>query len=329
VSRIALVHDVAGVASVQADLLRRAGHVVDQVRLPSYGAAWRWPAKALALPVRLAAYAPTIARLRRANYDVVHIHWLSHGIVGVLARRPFFAQAHGSDVHVSLDRPVYGWVTRLVLRHATRVFYVTPNLRDPLRDFAGKLVYLPNPVDVEQLGDQAGVPTQVSRVLVFTRLDPIKGIDRIFPAAERLSRLAHLTALDWGPLATRYVRSYRRWVDFVPPMPHEKIGAFLGGFDLVIGQMRQGVLGLMELEALAAGRPLIAALDPSLYGDDSPPVVRVSGEGELVDALARLQQAPAELARLSRLGREWVTRNHGFERHLRLLEAAYFGAPSS
>ena len=106
-ARIALVHDVAGIATVQANLLRAAGHEVDQIALPTFGATWNRPAKAIALPVRLAAYLPTVMRLRRSNYDVVHIHFLSHGIVGVLARRSFFAQAHGSDVHSSLDNPVY------------------------------------------------------------------------------------------------------------------------------------------------------------------------------------------------------------------------------
>src|SRR5712692_7528132 len=146
-ARIALVHDVAGVAAVQADLLRSAGHDVDQIALPAIGATWMWPAKAVALPVRLAAYLPTIARLRSAKYDIVHIHWLSHGIVGVLAGRSFFAQAHGSDLHLNVDNSVYRWVTRSVLKHARKIFYVTPNLRSYLKDVEDKAIYLPNPVD--------------------------------------------------------------------------------------------------------------------------------------------------------------------------------------
>jgi len=76
-ARIALVHDIAGVAAVQAQLLRGAGHEVDQIALPTHGATWRWPAKGLALPVRLAAFWPEISRLRRGRYDVIHIHFVS------------------------------------------------------------------------------------------------------------------------------------------------------------------------------------------------------------------------------------------------------------
>ena len=63
-ARIALVHDVAGVAAVQAELLRSAGHEVDELSLPVVGASWDWPAKAFALPLRLLLYWPAAFRRR-------------------------------------------------------------------------------------------------------------------------------------------------------------------------------------------------------------------------------------------------------------------------
>lgn len=325
-ARIALVHDVAGIAAIQADLLRTAGHDVDQIALPQAGASWRWPAKALALPFRLAAYQPTIARLRNSRYDIIHIHWLTHGIVGVLSGRQFFVQAHGSDLHLNLGNPVYRRVTESVLKRAKKIFYVTPNLRSYMEAYRDKLVYLPNPVDMRGIATVSPPPTQVARVLIFTRLDPVKGVDRIFPSVERLSGTVEVTALDWGPLAKDYVQRYRRWTHFVKPIPHGEVGAFLQQFDVIIGQMHQGILSLMEIEALAAGRPLMTAVDWSLYPKDPPPVVAVSGPDDIVVAVERLKGAPDELARLSREGREWAFRNHGFAHHLELLESAYFGS---
>jgi glycosyltransferase involved in cell wall biosynthesis len=326
VARIAIVHDVAGVAAVQADLLRGAGHDVDQIALPMTGSSWKWPAKAIALPVRFAAYLPAIIRLRTVKYDVVHIHWLSQGIVGVLAGRSFFVQAHGSDLHLNLNRPVYRWVNRSVLKKANKIFYVTPNLLTYLKDVESKSLYLPNPVDTVELGRQVVPPSEVSKVLIFTRLDPIKGVERIFAAVERMSRTVELTALDWGPLAGGYVEKYRRWVSFVKTIPHAGVGAFLRQFDVVIGQMLQGSLGLMEIEALAAGRPVITGIDWSLYPQDPPPVVAAADEEGIASAVERLRNAPEELAEISRKGRDWAIRNHSFSHHLRLLEAAYFGS---
>ncbi len=323
-ARIALVHDIAGVASVQARLLRGAGHQVDQISLPEWGASWRWPAKALALPARLAAYLPVARRLHRGRYDIVHIHFLSHGIVGVLARTPFFAQAHGSDLHVNLNSRVYRLVTNAVLRSARAIFYVTPNLPAYLDGFQPKLIHLPNPVDISEA--TAPPPGEIKSVVIFTRLHPVKGVEQIFGAVERLRALGlDVTALDYGPLATEYKRAYGRWVDFVKPIPHDQIGAFVSRFDLVIGQMRQGVLGLMEIEALAAGRPVMTALDRTLYANDPPPVVAALNPDAIVAAVEKLKSDPVELGRLSAHGREWAIRNHGYARHLQLLLAAYFG----
>jgi glycosyltransferase involved in cell wall biosynthesis len=264
--------------------------------------------------------------LRTGNYDVVHIHWLSHGIVGVLAGRSFFAQAHGSDLHLNLNKPVYRRVTHSVLEKANKIFYVTPNLLAYLKDFESKSLYLPNPVDTVEAGRHLTPPSEVSKVLIFTRLDPIKGVERIFAAAERMSRNVELTALDWGPLAGEYVRKYGRWVTFVKTIPHAGVGAFIRQFDVVIGQMLQGSLGLMEIEALAEGRPLITGIDWSLYPHDPPPVVAAADEEGIAAALERLRNAPEELAEISRKSRDWAVRNHSFSHHLRLLEAAYFGS---
>lgn len=323
-ARIALVHDVAGVAKIQAELLRSAGHEVDEIALPDTGASWSWPAKSLALPFRLAAYLPTVNRLRRQKYDVVHIHWLSHGIVGVLSGQEFFAQAHGSDLHLNLNNPVYRRVTRSVLQRAKKVFYVTPNLKSYLNGYENKLVYLPNPVDLRGIAAGSAPPSRVEKGLIFTRLDPVKGVEQIFPAVEALARLMDVTALDWGPLAPGYFKRYGRHVRFVPRVPHEEIGPFLQQFDVVIGQMRQGILSLMEIEALAAGRPLVTAVNWDLYREDPPPVVHAATPGEIVSAVESMSADHSELARLSREGREWAVRNHSYARHLQLLEATYF-----
>lgn len=323
-ARIALVHDIAGVARAQARLLREAGHEVDQIALPELGASWRWPAKAVAIPLRLAAYLPAIRKLRGNQYDVVHIHWLSQGIVGLLIGRPFFAQAHGSDLHVNLRRPVLRTVTRAVLQKAQMVFYVTPDLPVYATGFEQKLRYLPNPVEV---GDNVEPPpTKLAKALIFTRLAPVKGVDRIFAGAERLHRSVELTALDWGPLADEYSQRYHGLVRFVRPVPHGEVGSFLRQFDIVIGQMQAGSLGLSELEAMAAGRPVITGIDWSLYPEDPPPVVAANDADGIAAAVEKLKDDEKELARLSREGREWVRRNHGFARHLQLLEAAYFGS---
>lgn len=314
---------------MQAGILRRAGHEVDHIRLPDFGARWHWALKALTLPVRLALYLPAVLRLRRERYDVIHVHWVPRGIVGLMARRPFVIQAHGSDLHKEINTPGLFSLNRTVLEKARLIFYVTPNLEPFIHRFEHKLRHLPNPVSVRAVADSPRAPQRVRRAVIFMRLDPVKGVEKVFPAAERLSSMVELTALSWGPLAAEYRERYGAFVRFVDPVPHERIGEFLSGFDLVIGQMEQGALGLSEIEAMAAGRPLISGIDRALYySGDKPPVVYSGDPDQLVDQVEALREDAKRLANLSREGREWVRRNHGYERHLELLEEAYFGAAS-
>ena len=325
-ARIALVHDIAGVARVQAGILRGAGHEVDQIRLSGIGASWRWPAKAISIPLRLAAYLPAVRKLRENHYDVVHIHWLSQGVVGMVIGRPFFAQAHGSDLHVNMGNPLLRRVNGAVLDSAKQVFYVTPNLLAFAAGREKKFRYLPNPVPV---GAATAPPTRLAKAIIFTRLDPVKGVDRIFPAVASLRQSVELTGLDWGPLAREYTQRYGQIVRFIRLVPHDEIAGLLAQFDVVIGQMHQGILSLSELEAMAAGRPVITGIDWSLYPEDPPPVIAATSASDIAAAVERLKDDADELARLSRDGREWVIRNHGFARHLELLEQAYFGSPAS
>jgi glycosyltransferase involved in cell wall biosynthesis len=326
-ARIALVHDVAGVARMQAEILRDAGHEVDHISLPDFGANWGWLAKALSLPIRMALYVPAVLRLRRGGYDVIHIHWVPRGIVGLIARKPFLVQAHGSDLHMHVNTPGLHTLCRLVLERARTIFYVTPNLEWYVHRFADRLFYLPNPVNVPSLAGAPRAPQSVRRVVIFMRLDPVKGVDRVFPAVQRLDEMGiEVTALKWGPLTAEYTTRYGSFVRFVQPVPHDRIGEFLEEFDLVVGQMEQGALGLSELEAMATGRPLISGIDRNMYQGDKPPVVSAYDPDELVEQVARLKDDSRRLENLSREGRAWVRRNHGCERHLQLLESAYFGA---
>ncbi|TME72321.1 MAG: glycosyltransferase family 4 protein [Chloroflexi bacterium] len=325
-ARIALVHDVAGVAETQAQILRAAGHEVDHLKLPDFGANWPYWAKALTLPVRLLLYVPTILRLRRTGYDVVHIHWVPRGIIGILSGRPFLVQAHGSDLHAHVNTAGLYSLCRAVLERARTIFYVTPNLEPFIHRFASKAVYLPNPVNVRAAGLSPRAPERVRRVVIFMRLDPVKGVEKVFPAAERLAGLGiEITALHWGCLADEYAGRYGGAVRFVDPVPHDRVGEFLSTFDLVVGQMEQGALGLSELEAMSVGRPLIVGIDRSMYPGDKPPVVSSYEPDELVEQIERLQDDSRRLENLSREGRAWVWRNHGYEQHLRQLESAYFG----
>jgi glycosyltransferase involved in cell wall biosynthesis len=320
--KIAIVNDIAGVARAETRILREAGYDVTFFDLPGIGASWPPLAKALAMPVRLASYLPIIVRLRCGGYDFLHIHFITQGIIGLVVGKPYFIHAHGSDLHVNFGSPLKKALSLKVLRHSRGVFYATPNLRQFLQAFEYKAYFIGNPIDTGVFRVRRN-PSVISDVLVFARLEPVKGVDRIFEKVEELSRMVRLTAIAWGPWAREYRKRYGEKVRFIEPVPHAQIPFLLDGFDAVIGQMRQGILSLSELEALAVGRVVITGLDQRLYRTDPPPVAHASNGDELISTLKRLIDHPEEASSLSRSGPAWIERHHSPKTHLRHLRQAY------
>lgn len=320
--RIAIVNDVAAVGSVQARVLRDAGYTVDFFDMPKPGATWPLYAKILILPVRIAKYLPIIARLRRTPYAWLHIHFLSYGFLGLLAGKPYYLHAHGHDAHTNLGKPLIGWLSRIAMRRARAIFYVTPDLARFLKEFSARSYLLPNPLEPAFLEGVTG-PVRLDKVLLFTRLYPIKAPEEAFAATPELAKSTSITAIAWGPLTNSFRRRYGRFVEFIGRVPHDEMPAVIDRFDGVIGQMKLGILSLSELEALARGRVLFVRLDRSLYPDDPPPVVSVDDTADLVAAVRRLQDDPREMQLLSVAGREWIARHHTAESHLRVLRSVF------
>jgi glycosyltransferase involved in cell wall biosynthesis len=324
VGRVAIVNDVAGVGPLQAEALRQAGWQADFFDLPKPGARWpRW-AKLLALPYRLALYVPIAWRLRRGGYDLVHVHFVSQGVVGALSGRPYFLHAHGSDLHLNFASPLMKRWSERWMRGARRIFYVTPNLAEFLESFKGKSQLLPNPIDVDRF---RGIPPpeRIEAVLIFMRLLEVKGPEVAFAGAVEVADMFSLTAITAGPLAAELENRYGDRVAFIAPVAHDEIPALLAHHQAVIGQMLQGVAGLSELEALAAGRVVLMALDARLYPTNPPPVVDVQSAPQIAQRLRELRDDAAEIGRLSREGRDWVEANHSLRAHAEALIRAYEG----
>lgn len=325
VPRIGIVNDVAGVGSLQARLLRAAGFSVDFIDLPKPMGSWPLYAKFLTSPVRLATYIPIIWRLRRGADDWLHIHFVSQGFIGILAGKPYFVQAHGHDLHTNMSNPVLRWLSRLSMRKARAIFYVTPDLSRNLDEFRFKAYFLPNPLE-PAFFDGVQPPAKLRNVLFFTRLYPIKGPGEVFEAAPALSELVSITAISWGPMSAALSAKYGRFVKFIQRVPHNQVPSMIDDFDAVIGQMKLGILSLSELESMARGRVVFMHLDRSLYPDDPPPVVDVEDGAGLVAAIRHLQHDPDEMRRLSDAGREWVARNHSVKSYIKLLRTVYAAA---
>ena len=257
------------------------------------------PRGALAMPGFLAAFpAAAVATARRVRPDVIHAHWwLPGGVAGLAAGRalgvPLVVTCHGSDVHLARRRGA-GRVAGAVLRRAAVVGAVSEALAGDVRSlFAGL------PVDVLRMpvvaGPGAGAPLPEPspvRLLVAGRLMPEKGVDVAIRAVNLLVSQGagvRLQVLGEGPLRSSLAglaAASGGAVQIAPPGPKERLWQAMDAAHAVVVPSRREGLGLIALEALARGRPVIASAVGGL-----PEIVHEPADGILVppddvDALA-------------------------------------------
>lgn len=237
-----------------------------------------------------AAYAEWMARgfLRlRRRYDVVHAHYaFPSGWIGLWHRRfrgtPLVVTVHGSDV---LDLPVrYPRMKEMiarVLHAADRVITVSAFLRDEL---VSRWAVPPQRILVQSAGiDRQTFHTNREGAQRFRQrfgdqplitfvgnLIPEKGVDVLVRAFARVRErvgAGHLILagppvnLDYFELLRNRVEELglERNVTFMGPLPSEEVADLMSASDVfVLPSLREG-LGLVALEAMACGVPVVAS----------------------------------------------------------------------
>lgn len=261
----------------------------------------------LALPLFFAAF--TEATLRwtsRLRPDVLHAHWwLPAGLCALPAHRatgtPLLLTLHGSDVHLLRSRPLRR-VGSAVIGRAGAVAVVSADLQ---RTLVGRLGLDPEQVLVlrmpvarpssRALTDLRPAPPPPLRLLAAGRLSPEKGFDVLLDAltlavADGLD--ASLDLVGSGPEQDRLLRlaaPLGARVRLHPAEPREQLWRRMVQAHAVVVPSRREGLGLVALESLAHGRPVIASRVGGL-----PDVVLDDTDGVLVDP----DDAPALAAAL-------------------------------
>jgi glycosyltransferase involved in cell wall biosynthesis len=294
--RIVQLGDVAAVAPALADALRDLAEVIS-IPLPQRGARRRGPMKVLYGPLRLldAARVARAARARRP--DVVHVHWVPNGVVGLMVGVPWVLHAHGSDIR-DLD-PIRRRPYRLLIRAATRVVYATPDLARWVLPLRPDAEYLPAAIPLRSATDERDFD-----VLLASRAALSKGSD-VAAAAVAILRREHadlrIAAVD-GP-------DFRADAIRLPFGPKATFLERLARARVVVGQFRVPALGISELEAMSMARPVVTNVDLRLY-PDPPPVVVAEDAAAVARAVGRLLDDPAEADAMGEAGQGWVRRWH-------------------
>jgi len=252
--------------------------------------------------------------------------------------KPYVACDYGSPLRVTAaSDSVEGMLTRAGYRGAEAVVLTNPDVR-PVMDELGIADYcfIPHPVDETKycpgpsaVRDELEARYGSDLTLVFcpARHDwAVKGNEKLLKAfarvARELSRPLLLILNDWG----QDVRKSRRLISreeiearvlWLPMLPKSWMLEYYRAADIVADQFNIGTFGLSTPEAMACGKPVILHWDSAIHDwcyQDEPPLARAQEEEEIYCWLRELVQDPALRTRLGEQSRDWVEREHGWER---------------
>jgi len=222
--------------------------------------------------------------LRRERYDIVHTHTSKGGFVGRLAARlagvPVIVHtAHGFAFHERSPRSArhcYSALERIASRWCDRIVSVSDFHRRWALELGicspSKILAIPNGIAAlanpeiprADLRRRLGVRERDLLVLSMARLAPDKGLEYLIEAATMLlrsERQFQIVIAGEGPLRTQLEDLARNlgvadWVAFLGF--REDVSDLLAACDLVVlPSLREG-LSIALLEAMAAGKPIVA-----------------------------------------------------------------------
>ena len=188
---------------------------------------------------------------RRAAHgaDLVHAHWLLTAAVARFAGRPFVVTLHGSgsagrfsDDELARRRP---GLVRALLRPAASVICVSETLATAVRASGLEAIVIPNGVRIPAEVEAAAEPPEV---LYVGRLSPEKNIDTLVEAVGDLN----LVVAGDGPLRELVPQT-------LGAVPHAEVERLLERASVVVAPCEREGFGLAAAEAMAFGRPVVAA----------------------------------------------------------------------
>ena len=244
---------VAGIyVERRVDQLRAAGTHVRVIHPTSY------TGSVVLRYLRLAAAAMTA----RGRFDGVEAHvLLPAGAIGLLAamvrRLPMVVVAHGSDVSYTARRhPFLAKLARVVVGRAAAVVANSRTTAGFVADLGGEAAVISPGVDFERFtpgpSERAALGLPEGRIALFVGpADAHKGVDVFVDGVTRTDWHGVIVGRGHGPAGDQ--------IRVLPALPSDDLPRLYRSVDCVVVPSRREGLGLVAIEALASGIPIVAA----------------------------------------------------------------------
>jgi glycosyltransferase involved in cell wall biosynthesis len=196
-----------------------------------------------------------------ARPDVVWAHFLvPSGLIASSVDAPLVVTAHGRDVRNIGAVPGIAALTRRVVERASTVIAVSDYLRRELElklpEARGKTVVIDSGVDLERFAAaNSAAPAERPSFVAVGSLTERKNVVRLADAFAALGR-GSLTFVGDGPLRAQL--EGRSGVRLTGRVPHDDVPSYLAAADVVCAPSLIEPFGQSILEAMAAGKTVVA-----------------------------------------------------------------------
>lgn len=310
-------------AQEEHETLAYTGAMVNEVKSSARG-------KLSLLRMLMAGRRVLTREARSWNATVVHAHWwfpsgMSAAHSAGKLRLPLVVTLHGSDVRLARGIAPARAVFSAVARRAAAVTAVSDYLAGVARDMAPGLSIetLPMPVEVDRFStvESAGEVAE-NRLLFVGRLTRQKGVNLALDALAGLPGV-HLDLVGDGPereTLEQHAASLglTARVNFLGARPPAELPQLYRGASAVVVPSHEEGLGLVAVEAILCGTPVVAfasgGLVDALDGGRTGTLVKPGDVPALTAAIRELLERPDVARRRAADGRALLLERHAPER---------------
>ena len=201
----------------------------------------------------------------RAKGDLYHANYLLQDCYIALraGKKPVLGHAHGSDLRATLKHPILGRIVRHNLMHCDKIIVSTPDILNIAKLYRADSIYLPNPVDAELFYPKPiEERKEKTRVLIASDSNwAVKGTNIAIKALSTIKKEVEVSIIRQGKdleRTTALASSLGLDLHILPRAPHTTINKYYWDADVVIDRFALGSLGMVSLEAISCGRPVLA-----------------------------------------------------------------------
>ncbi len=286
--------------------------------------------------------------IRTGNFDLVHLHFLRFDAISLMAtiHEISIISLWGSDIMLSAkaEESLRKKIVRLTLERATLVTAVHYCLEDRLRQITSKakrVELIPFGADLDRFGKLRrrvnSTKSETTNFLYAKPLAPLYGPDIAIKAFAKLTSdfpNARLVLIGGGEKSyvdelqeLVNIYSLSKKIEFAGKVRKDVFDAIFEVSDVLLQPSRWDAFGVVILEALASGIPVITTRVGGLKDIVIDGVTGFTVPSEDVDALTEAMKDMADDDEMRRqMGRnahELVNNLYGFSMHAKLMEEIY------